>query len=150
MLENKKLLKQYAGEYVVDIPVGKHKLTIKNTGTDWFEIKEYLIPDYIEAKKPTLRVSGVAGKTKALIWVQSPHYIWSKVYEKDFRPYIYKDARLIVKNIPTGDWTVEQFNAQNGKVTSSKNVKVGKDEELKIDLPEISWDVAYRLIYQLI
>ncbi|MCK4982813.1 MAG: hypothetical protein KAS17_07805, partial [Victivallaceae bacterium] len=55
-LENKELLKQYAGKYVINIPAGKHKLTIKNTGADWFEVKEYLIPNYIEAKKPTLRV----------------------------------------------------------------------------------------------
>ncbi len=147
-LESKDLLNQYAGEYVVDVPIGKHKLTIKNTGADWFEVKEYFIPDYIEAKEPTLRASGVIGKTKALIWIQSPHYIWSKVYEKDFKPYVYKGTRLIVKNIPPGNWTVEEFNTQNGKVTSTKKIKVGKDGELEISLPEISWDVAYRLIYQ--
>ena len=144
-LKNKDLLKQYAGEYVVDIPAGKHKISINNTGQDWFEIKEYLIPNYIESKKPTLRVSGIIGKTKGLIWIQSPHYIWSKVYEKDFKPYIYKDVQLIVKNLLPGNWTVEEFNTQNGKVTSSKKIKIRQDGKLKINLPEISWDIAYRL-----
>jgi len=144
-MENKETLKQHAGNYVVDIPAGKHKITIKNTGQDWFEVKEYLIPKYVESKKPTLRASGVIGKTKGLIWVQSPHYIWSKVYATNYKPYIYKDARLIVKNIPAGNWSVEEFNTQNGKTVSSKDCKVGKDGKLKIDMPDISWDIAYNL-----
>ena len=147
-LENKMSLKQYAGEYKIDLPVGKHKITIKNTGADWFEIKKYLIPNYIEAKKPTLCVSGVAGKTKALIWIQSPYYIWSKVYEKKFKPHIYKNTRLIVKNLKDGIWTIEEFNTQKGKVNSTKKVKVGHNGELEINLPEIEWDIAYRLIHQ--
>jgi len=149
-LGNKENLKQYAGKYSIILPAGKHKLVIKNPGTDWFEIKEYSIPDYVESKIPTLRVSGVIGKTKGLIWLQSPHYIWSKVYDKNFKPYVYKGVRLILKNIPEGKWEIQEFNPRTGKTISKKKVKVGKDGKLKINLPEISWDIAYKLIYELL
>ena len=144
-LENKEILKQYAGKYSINLPAGKHKITIKNSGKDWFEILEYFIPNYIIAKKPSLRVTGIIGKSKGLIWLQSPHYIWSKVYASDYKPHIYKGVRLILKNIPAGEWFVKEFNTHTGGINSTKKVKVGADGKLTINLPEISWDIAYKL-----
>ncbi len=147
-LNGKENLQQYASEYVVNLPLGKHKLTIKNTGTDWFEIKKYFIPMYTYTKKPFLFASGVIGKDKALIWIQSPYYVWSKVYNENYKPYIYKNVCLIVKNLEPGDWTVEEFNTQSGKVISAKKYDVGHKGKLKITMPEIKQDIAYRLIRQ--
>ena len=103
---------------------------------------------YTYTKKPFLFASGVIGKDKALIWIQSPYYVWSKVYNENYKPYIYKNVCLIVKNLEPGDWTVEEFNTQSGKVISAKKYDVGHKGKLKITMPEIKQDIAYRLIRQ--
>jgi hypothetical protein len=92
-----------------------------------------------------LRVYGLMGKTRALIWVQNPHHTWSNVAEPDYAARPSKPTTLIIKNIAPGRWTLESFDTHAGRPTASAVVTVSDDRTLTIDLPAITWDAAFRI-----
>lgn len=138
-------LGQFSGSYEIALSPGNHTVVAQSIGHDWLMVNAYRIPGIVRPETPPLRVLGLAGKTKALVWVQNPDYTWSQARREGFQPYVVADSRLILSDLAPGRWIVEHWDPQAGAVSDTATVKVGADGRLDVDLPEITWDHALRL-----
>ncbi len=135
---------KYDKVYRVDVPAGRHTLVVENTGKDWF-YAAYVIPWRVTG--PPLRAYGLAGRTRALLWVHNRHYRWDRPREPDLAPKPVPGGRVTVTLVP-GTWTAERWDTVEGKVLSSEEYTVGADGRLTLDLPPVEWDAAYRFVKQ--
>ncbi|MGO8705121.1 MAG: hypothetical protein ACLQVA_15015 [Candidatus Brocadiia bacterium] len=134
-------LMQYNKAYRIALPAGRHKVKVEDTGHDWITVG-YEIPWRVAG--PPLRVYGLAGSSRALVWVQNRHYRYDRpAGDKTPSPTV-ADARLLLP-LPPGTWTVEFWETQSGAVTATQKVTVAADGRAEIALPPITWDAALRL-----
>ena len=132
---------QYNKAYRIALPAGRHKVKVEDTGHDWITVG-YEIPWRVAG--PPLRVYGLAGSSRALVWVQNRHYRYDRpAGDKTPSPTV-ADARLLLP-LPPGTWTVEFWETQSGAVTATQKVTVAADGRAEIALPPITWDAALRL-----
>ena len=96
-------------------------------------------------KQVPLRAWGLLGRSRGLLWVQNPQHTWPQATAADGRPQPVTDARLVVREVPPGDWIVETWDTHKGAVLASRELTVGADGLLRIDLPAVAWDAAFRL-----
>jgi len=134
-------LMQYNKAYRIALPAGRHKVKVEDTGSDWITVG-YEIPWLVTG--PPLRVYGLAGSNRALVWVQNRHYRYDRpAGDKTPSPTV-SGARLLL-TLPPGGWTVEFWDTQSGAVTATQKVTVAADGRAEIALPPIIWDAALRL-----
>lgn len=134
-------MSQYNKAYRIDLPAGKHTVKVENTGQDWFNVAYEIL---WRVQGPPLRVWGLAGKTRALVWVENRHYLWNRPADAKADPPPIERAKLVLTLTP-GEWTVERWDTQAGKVVATERKTARADGRLEIDLPPIVWDAAYRL-----
>jgi len=135
-------LTRYNRVYWVDVPKGSHAIVVENTGPDWFYVSyriSWLKP------RPPLRALGVQGTSMGLLWIQNRAHTWVHANDPGYKPVNIKGARLRLRDWPTGCWRVERWDTVNGQVMQADEVQVGNGGILQMDLPEITWDAAYRL-----
>lgn len=136
-------LTQYNRIYWVDVPKGTHTVVVENTGADWFYVSyriSWLKP------RPPLRALGVQGKSMGLLWVQNRAHTWTNANSPDYKPVPIKGARLVLRSWPAGVWRIEQWGTVEGRALQTDEIRVGTDGILRMNLPEITWDTAYRLV----
>jgi hypothetical protein len=132
---------QYNKAYRIALPAGRHKVKVEDIGNDWM-IVGYEIPWLVIG--PPLRAYGLAGSSRALIWVQNRHYRCDRpAGDKTPSPTV-EGARLLLP-LPPGKWAVESWDTRKGKVTGAQEVIAGADGRAEIALPPILWDTAFRL-----
>jgi hypothetical protein len=141
--EDTETMTKYDGCYDIRLPRGRHVVKVENTGNDWFFVA-YRIP-WLPAPGP-LRVLGVQGHDRALIWVQNRAHTWRNAIKDGFQATPVTNADLRLENWPTGYWTVETWDTTAGRVTDTQTAVVKDDARLEISLPPIARDIAYRLI----
>lgn len=141
-------LTQFAGSYDILLPAGRHRVVVSSIGKDWLMVNAYRIPGIVLPKVPPLRVLGVAGATRVLLWLQSPDYTWSSARRTDFDPYVVTNSRLTLKNLAPGRWVVEHWNTHAGQVTDTVTAETDAAGRLAIELLPITWDCALRLKQQ--
>lgn len=136
-------LQQYNGDYVVDLPAGRHTVKVENTGKDWLYLN-YRVPKLLESAAPPLRALGLIGNDRGLVWVQDYRYAWPAATRPEFKEPPVTGARLTLPDVPDGRWTIETWDTQAGKVTGTVTGEA-KDGVLALDLPAVKWDTAFRL-----
>ena len=141
-------LTQFAGSYEILLPSGRHTMVVRSIGKDWLMVNAYRIPGIVLPAEPPLRVLGVAGTTRALLWLQNPDYTWSSAGRTDFDPYVVTNSRLTVKNLAPGRWIVEHWDAHLGQVTDTVIAETDAASSLDVELPPVTWDHALRLKLQ--
>lgn len=134
-------LMHYNKAYRIDLPAGRHKVKVKNTGNDWI-IVGYEIPWRVAG--PPLRAYGLVGASRALVWVQNRHYRYDRSADDKTTTPVVANARLALP-LPPGTWTVEFWDTQKGAVTATQKVTAAADGRAEIALPPITWDAALHL-----
>jgi hypothetical protein len=137
------LLTQYAGTYTISVPPGRRHVTVENTGTDWLEVKEYGMT--WRPRQPPLRVLGLMGRTRGLVWVQNLNHTWPAATAKDYAPSPVEGALLVLDAVPPGRWRLELWDTQAGSVLHRGTVRVGDSGQLRVPLPSIATDAAFRM-----
>ncbi len=90
-----------------------------------------------------LRVVGLVGETRGLVWIHCRRYRWdTTAQDNDAQPVTGATLRL---RLPAGDWTVAWWDTQAGKPTAASVHEVTPDGTLALPLPPIAWDAALRL-----
>ena len=139
--EDHTTLIQYDKAYRILLPEGRHKVKVEDIGNDWITVG-YEIPWLVTG--PPLRAYGLAGESRALVWVQNRHYRYGRpAGDKALSPTI-EGARLLLPLAP-GRWTVEFWDTQAGAVTATQKVTPSADGRAEITLPPVTWDAALRL-----
>ncbi|MCC7492851.1 MAG: DUF5060 domain-containing protein [Fimbriimonadaceae bacterium] len=135
-------LTEYNGRYAVEVPAGRHKVTVENTGADWF-FAEYLLPAYLAVAAPPLRAQGMQGPELAFCWVTHTLHTWSRIHEHGAPPAA-APTRLHWP-LPPGRWRVETWDTRQGAVQASAELTAAHDG-LLVDLPPLAADLALKAV----
>lgn len=136
-------VRQYNGEYVVDIPEGAHSVKIENTGLDWVLVK-YVLD---RAERPSARdpeLFGLRGKTTSLLWIRNSQRTWHNVYMLKREPDSVPPTTLRIASWPSGTYKVSLWDTYAGEIKDNWTVKVGT-QGLVLDLPAIQKDIALKV-----
>ncbi|RYG45844.1 hypothetical protein EON79_11625 [bacterium] len=131
-------LKQFAGDYAVEVPAGRHTVRIENPGQDWFQVS-FRIVNAAERTGPPLRAWAVAGKSTVIAWVRQEDRTWRAVavQKKPFPPV--PPSVLVFPGLK-GSWSAEVWDTRTGKILARPPVKDGR-----VPLPKVETDVAVKL-----
>lgn len=137
-------LKGYAGEFAVDIPPGRHRLTVENPGQDWF-VADYRVVGALESDAPPLIARAIVGLRTAVAWVRNADLAWKNVAaRRKVEPVA--PSVLSLKGLAPGRWRVERWDTCDGVVTDASELTVGGNERASIRLPAIQNDLALKLV----
>ena len=163
------VITEYNGVYAIDLPEGRHKVEVANTGKDWISVAGYEVPwlKSVRLLDERLRAYGVAGEDTVLVWIQNSGHTWQRVGPQPSKTLrsraaersesgaaskiavpttsSVRGARLTVLGLAPGRWSVEHWDTRAGRVTKTEDATVVGDGELTVALPEVAWDAALRL-----
>jgi hypothetical protein len=137
-------LRQYCGDYGVEIPAGRHVVEVENRGNDWF-YSGYEFTDAIECVTPPLLAWATAGRNTVLAWVRLEARTWRQMCVKKVPVAACDPSVLTIPHVAPGRWRVELWNTWSGKTAQAESIDVAADGEARIPLPKIDKDLAVRL-----
>jgi hypothetical protein len=143
--ESTQTLKQYAGNYGIDVPAGKHRLVVKNTGRDWF-MADYRFRDALERSGPPILAWGIAGRNTALAWARLEERTWRNICDRKESVPPAPASILVLPGMGAGDWTAEIWDTWEGRVLEIVPVKVSETGEARVPLPVMEKDFAVKLL----
>ena len=134
----------YDETFGIEVPAGRHTVTLSNTGRDWIEIPWMRVEGYVTNERPALRVLGLAADDRALLWVQNVAHTWFNVRDGREMPPV-PPTRLRLAGLADGPWAVELWDTRAGEVTATWPVDV-QDGAVELELPAVERDVALKLL----
>jgi hypothetical protein len=145
--ESTQTLKQYAGNYGIEIPAGQHLLVLKNTGRDWF-MAEYRFRNALERSGPPILAWGIAGTNTAIAWARVEERTWRNICERKIKVPPAPASLLVLPGIGAGDWVAEIWETWGGRVIQKVPVSVDASGEARVPLPLMEKDYAIKLLRQ--
>lgn len=136
-------LKKYAGEVSVEIPAGRHRVTVENPGQDWF-VAGYRLVGALESAAPPLLSRAVVGRRTTIVWARNEDLTWQNVTARRAVPPV-PPSFLGLTGLAPGHWRVERWDTWTGRIVATTRVAVGSDGRARLALPEIAGDVALKL-----
>lgn len=128
-------------KYTLTIPSGPHRLLVDNTGTDWITIRNYTFTK-LGSQVDAYVLKNDTG-TKASGWILNSLYNHDYLRTLGMPPAV-RGARLFLRGLKAGTYTVEWFNTLTGVNISSQVLTTGSDT-LIIPIPDLRWDLAFAL-----
>ncbi len=133
----------YNGLYAVDVPVGKHTVTVENPGNDWLLIS-YIMEGYRRLDRPSYRVLGVERDGRGWLWLQNRQSTWGRQNRKQQDPMPIPASVLTVAGVPEGEYEVEWWDTWKGEVASRATVRA-EQGRLRLAVPAFERDVACKI-----
>lgn len=90
-----------------------------------------------------LMAQGVMNDRRALIWIYDLYR--TKFNQGELKPFCVKGASLTLMGMANGEFRIEFWNTRKGEITGVLEVTC-KNSELTIQLPEITTDIACKVI----
>jgi hypothetical protein len=136
-------LRQYAGDYTIEVPAGRHTIRVVNPGADWLEIS-YRLPSYATTAVPPLRVLGMQGPALALVWAQNLDHTWYKrSLGTTLRPVA--ATKVTLGGFAAGDYEIELWDTYRGAVIR-RGSATAREGRLQLALPPVEKDVAVKIL----
>jgi len=136
-------LKKYAGDISVEVPAGKHRVTVENPGQDWF-VATYRVVGALESTSPPLIGRAIVGRKTAIVWVRNEESTWQDLAAKRAIRHV-PPSLITLFSLAPGRWRVEQWDTWAGRVVSTTVALVGRDGRANLPLPQIEGDLALKL-----
>lgn len=133
----------YDEEIPVDVPAGRHDLTLANAEGDWLQIPALTLPGYRSSLYPDLNLLGLQSDRLLLLWVHNRESTWRTEYDGK-RPGELHGMRLSVPVVGVGAWRVEWWDTFRGEVTRREVVPT-TGGELPLIVPDFSRDLAAKV-----
>lgn len=133
----------YNKEIVVDVPKGRHTVTLSNTGKDWMGIEKIKLTGYNDGSFAFARCLGLAIGGEMMFWVQNKGSNW-KAAKDGQEPGTIKDAYFDVSDTEDGAYEVEWWDTYKG-VPVGKHSARALNGVLRVDIPEFSRDIACKV-----
>jgi hypothetical protein len=137
-------LKQYSGEYRVEVPAGKHEVVVANDGQDWFTAT-LRFEKAVRRTRPPLVSWASAGKSTTVVWVRHRDRTWRQAAVKKVVPPPAPPSILSIQTVPAGTYDVELWDTWKGEVVQRSRTTVDAGGRAAIELPEIAADLAVKL-----
>lgn len=138
-------LKKFAGKRVVEIPAGRHRLTVSNGGADWAKV-DYRFVAAVERTEPPLVAWASVGDGLAIAWVRREDRTWRRLVEHALPREPAPPSVLSIRGLKPGRWTAQIWDTWTGKISSRRIIKADGNGVARIRLQKIENDVAVRLI----
>ena len=141
-LDGIKVLEQNAQvnqTYQIDVPAGQHVIAVDNTGSDWISISSYTLTGLGSAVDAYVLKS--PGLDKIAGWALNNRYNHASANAGGLPPAA-TGAVLHVQNVQNGDYLVRFYHCLTGALLSTEPVSI-MGGVLNLNLPEITWDVAF-------
>lgn len=136
-------LKQFAGNYPVEIPAGRHIVVVTNPGADWIRTG-FRFVGLQEKREPPILAWAMIGKSTAIAWVRHEDWTWREVVENGKRPGSVAPTVLTLPRVPAGRWTAELWDTWTGEILRRETLVVN-GSGARVTLPPIDRDIAVKL-----
>lgn len=130
----------YDTDFAVQVPAGKHTVTIANADGDWLSLRGGRIGGYLSSRYPFARVLGLQANGLALLWIHDKTSTWKAVLE-GVAPRPMAGLRVTLPGIASGAYRVEWWNTYTGEVFQRTEAKATADK-LILSVPTFTRDVA--------
>ncbi|WP_165251220.1 hypothetical protein [Paludisphaera soli] len=127
----------------MEVPAGRHELTIANGEGDWLQVKSISVPAYRSSRFPDVDALGIAGDDLMVLWVHDRRSTWRDPY-KGPAPSPRRGLRLSVPTASPDAWRVEWWDTFRGVVVRSDAVRP-ETGALTLSPPDFERDLAARL-----
>jgi hypothetical protein len=125
----------------VNVPAGKHVLTVANTDGDWLQIRWIKLPAYRSSRYPDVNVVGLQNESLILLWVQNRESTWRTAYEGR-QPRRLAHVQIALPGI-TGKWRMEWWDTFKG-VILRRETERAKKGILVVNPPPFATDLAVK------
>lgn len=123
----------------ITVPSGLHTIRIRNTGSDWFQVKYYSV----EGLAQRLEAFARGNSERTLLWVHD------RLHRLDSLSTFEKSApleatELTLPDLTDGEYTVEPFDPYAGVAITPSSIRA-KENGLAIPIPSFQKDLAFRI-----
>ena len=123
--------------YSIPVSEGKHKIKIENEGTNWLNVKSFMLTQY----KEKYRVYGISNDHEIVGWINNKNNNWKYMNSHDNPPVIQNISFKII-HVPKNSYNIEWFDPETGKSVRAEKV-VCKNGILTLSVPEMVKDKAF-------
>lgn len=136
---------EYNTNISVNLPAGKHIITITNTGGDWFfldwvELHQVLPATYATNWQPSPEAIGLRGPHESLVYVVSPDAIFPAGATNAALP-LQHGQMVIMTNWPAGNFFAEWYDPASAAFIGMTEA-TATNGSLALPLPDFSEDLA--------
>ena len=134
----------YDQDFAVEIPAGRHRIRIDNSGKDWVEVTRCTFTDCRVVDSPDVLVCGMKTDKIAILWIQNKESCWfnhaggGPVGQVD-------DFTLAAEGLRDGPYRVEWWETWKGSPQRTEEIRV-KDGRLPLKVPALKTDVAVKVL----
>ncbi len=133
----------YDEDCEINIPKGRHMISLENTGSDWVSIEQITLTNYVSSSYPNIRCLGLTREKEAIVWFQNKDNNWYNNYKRiEIKPL--KDISLNLLNMSDGYYNIEWWDTYKGEIIYRERV-ISKNGCLAINIPELTTDIAAKI-----
>ncbi|WP_337173146.1 DUF5060 domain-containing protein [Paludisphaera sp.] len=133
----------YDEDVTVDVPAGRHELTIANAEGDWMRVPSITLPGYVSSRYPDVDAIGLAGADAMVLWIHDRRSTWRDPYDGPTPPRR-EGLTLSIPTDSTDAWRVEWWDTFQGTVVRSDEARPISGS-LSLSPPAFERDLAARL-----
>ncbi len=128
------------GMLEVQVPFGRHVITLQNTGADWAVVSSFAITHYA----PALSAISRTGKTFAAGWVWQPAAAEAPLSDTA----VPTAGKLLLTGLKPGKYRLLWWNTWQGKTVQQSEEEVPAGGSITLQTPPVSRDLAFALTSQ--
>ena len=129
--------------YGLDVPAGRHTITVDATDGDWAGVEEYAFRGYVSDRYLNAFSAGLSNMTSALVWIHNAAHHWKNVAEgATIAPL--PGSVLTIPGMADGEYTCRFWDTWKGESAGEKSA-ASVNGTLPLRLPEIATDLAVQI-----
>jgi hypothetical protein len=133
----------YDEKIPIEVPAGRHELTLANIDGDWLQIRGLTLPSYQSNRHPEVDALGLTADDAMIIWVHNRKSTWRTAFDGE-TPEPQDKLTLSIPTTSNGSWQVEWWDTFKGVVLQTDQAKA-ESGVLRLTPPSFDRDLAARL-----
>jgi hypothetical protein len=136
---------EYNTNFTVNIPTGKHLVTITNTGADWFyldwvQLNQVLPASYTGGWQPEAAAIGQQGTHESLLYIVAPGVSYPANATNDALPE-QENQTVTLTNWPAGEFFAEWYDPATAEFLGRTETNA-EGNSLTLTMPDFTEDLA--------
>lgn len=136
-------ISDYDEDIPIEVPAGKHDVTLANTSGDWLQIRSLSLPAYRSSRYPDLNLLGLSSDKLVLLWIHNRQSTWRTDFDGK-QPAEVKGAQVTVPVPAAGAWEVQWWDTATGQIISTQQATAAEGK-LSLTVPDFARDLAARV-----
>ncbi|MGC9318234.1 MAG: DUF5060 domain-containing protein [Armatimonadota bacterium] len=134
----------YDREIAVDVPAGRHRIRVENTGRDWVRVRRYVFTGARTHPRPNVMALGMSSDSAAILWLHNRDSVWHRHAGEEGVSTV-PPIIASFQGLRDGRYRLERWETWEGRRSQTSAVLV-EDGALTIELDELRTDVAFKLL----